>query len=48
MSELASDTLSETLPKGKIDLSALIDGYREKGRLHPYAKGEICVREGEV
>lgn len=34
--------------KGRIDLSALIDGCREKGRLYHYAKGEIFVREGEV
>ena len=34
--------------KGRIDLSALIDGCREKGTLYHYAKGEIFVREGEV
>ncbi|MDE5881208.1 MAG: Crp/Fnr family transcriptional regulator [Muribaculaceae bacterium] len=34
--------------KGRIDLSALIDGCREKGRLCHYAKGDVFVREGEV
>ena len=34
--------------KGSLDLSALIDGCREKGSLYHYEKGDIFVREGEV
>ena len=34
--------------KGRIDLSALIEGCREKGRLYHYAKGEIFVSEGKL
>ncbi|MDE6336427.1 MAG: Crp/Fnr family transcriptional regulator [Muribaculaceae bacterium] len=34
--------------KGRVDLSALIDGCREKGRSCRYTKGDVFVREGEI